>query len=308
MGTVVPVQVVTHSAGAGGVFLVADRGPEVPSLGGQDKRVLRLCARVAHATDVGRKRHNNQDNHLILLLGGSAISPKGGAILIGDEDSRLLVAVADGMGGHFGGDMASRLCMENLAKEIVNQFSPSENGQPDLATALQKAVEGAHKSLFAHAQAYVGNLTMGTTLTAALLHGACAELAQVGDSRAYLFRRGNLILLTQDQTIGSQLRSRGEDPINVDAQIQEMLVQAVGAQPEIEVMMTATDLEPKDSLLLCSDGLYKVVSPAEIVGTLELEMGLQEKATRLVTRANEGGGPDNITVILTEISKVESPS
>ena len=97
------------------------------------------------------------------------------------------------------------------------------------------------------------------------------------------------------------MRSRGEDPINVDAQIQEMLVQAVGAQPEIEVMMTATDLEPQDSLLLCSDGLYKVVSPAEIVETLELEMGLQEKATRLVTRANEGGGPDNITVILTEI-------
>ena len=149
---------------------------------------------------------------------------------------------------------------------------------------------------------------MGTTLTAALLHGARAELAQVGDSRAYLFRDGNLILLTQDQTIGNQLRSRGEDSTKVDAQIQEMLIQAVGAQAEIEVIMTAVDLEPQDFLLLCCDGLYKVVSPEEIVETLELEMGLQEKATHLVTRANEGGGPDNITVILTEICQVESTS
>lgn len=287
---------------------MADRGPEVPSLSGQDKGVLRLCARVAHSTDVGRKRRTNQDNHLVLPLGGSAVPQDGGPIPIGDENSRLLVAVADGMGGHFGGEVASRLCVENLAKEIVSQLSLPEDGRPDWPAALQKAIEGAHKSLFAHAQEYARNLTMGTTLTAALLHGMRAELAQVGDSRAYLFRNGKLLLLTQDQTIGSQLRSRGEDLINVDAQIQEMLIQAVGAQPEIEVMMTAMDLEPEDFLLLCSDGLYKAVSPAEMVDTLKLEMGLQEKARHLVTCANEGGGPDNITVILTEIGKVEGPS
>ena len=97
-------------------------------------------------------------------------------------------------------------------------------------------------------------------------------------------------------------------PAKVDAQIQEMLIQAVGAQAEIEVIMTAVDLEPQDLLLMCCDGLYKVVSPADIVETLELEMGLHEKATHLVTRANEGGGPDNITVILAEICQVESTS
>jgi protein phosphatase len=140
------------------------------------------------------------------------------------------------------------------------------------------------------------------------VHGARADLAQVGDSRAYLFRDGKLLLLTQDQTIGNQLRLRGEDSTNVDAQIQEMLIQAVGAQVEIEVIMTAVDLEPQDLILLCCDGLYKVVPPAEIVATLELEIGLHEKATHLVTRANEGGGPDNITVILTEICPIESTS
>ena len=287
---------------------MADHGPELSSSSGEEKGALRLSARVAHVTDVGRRRRNNQDNHLVLPLEGGGVPQEAEPGLVGIENGRLLVAVADGMGGHFGGEVASRLCVENLAKEIVNQLAVAGNGQPDFPAALQNAVEAAHKALFAHAQSYAENLTMGTTLTAALLHGARAELAQVGDSRAYLFRDGNLILLTQDQTIGNQLRSRGEDSTKVDAQIQEMLIQAVGAQAEIEVIMTAVDLEPQDILLLCCDGLYKVVSPEEIVETLELEMGLQEKATHLVTRANECGGPDNITVILTEICQVESTS
>jgi len=285
---------------------VADQGPEVSSLGGDEKGVLRLCARVAHVTDVGRRRRNNQDNHLVLPLLASGVPQDGEPGLVDIETGRLLVAVADGMGGHFGGEIASRLCVENLAKEIVHQFHACGNDQPDLPAALQRAVAATHQALFAHAQDYAEHLTMGTTLTAGLLHGARAELAQVGDSRAYLFRDGNLILLTEDQTIGNRLRRRGEDSITLDAHIQEMLVQAVGAQAEIEVIMTAVDLEPHDSLLLCCDGLYKVVSPAEIVETLELEMGLHEKAADLVTRANEGGGPDNITVILTEICQAES--
>ena len=285
---------------------MAEREPEVSPLSGEDKAPPRLCARVAHVTDVGRRRRNNQDNHLVLSLNGRGVPENGEAGLVVIEDARLLVAVADGMGGHFGGEVASRLCVENLTKEIVHQLDDSGNGKPDLSAALRKAVDAAHRAVFTHAQGYAENLTMGTTLTAMLVNGGHAELAQVGDSRAYLFRDGNLILLTQDQTIGNQLRTRGQDSSTVDAQIQEMLVQAVGAQEDIEVIMTAVDLEPEDCILLCSDGLYKVVSPADIVETLELEMGLHEKATHLITRANEGGGPDNITVILTEICKAES--
>ena len=287
---------------------MADHGPELSSSSGEEKGALRLSARVAHVTDVGRRRRTNQDNHLVLPLEGRGVPQEAEPGLVGIVNGRLLVAVADGMGGHFGGEVASRLCVENLAKEIVNQLDVAGNGQPDFPAALQNAVEAAHQALFAHAQSYAESLTMGTTLTAALLHGARAELAQVGDSRAYLFRDGNLILLTQDQTIGNQLRIRGEDSTTVDAHIQEMLIQAVGAQAEIEVIMAAIDLEPQDILLLCCDGLSKVVSPEEIAETLELEMGLQEKATHLVTRANECGGPDNITVILTEVCQVESTS
>jgi serine/threonine protein phosphatase PrpC len=287
---------------------MADQTPELSSFSTEEKGVLRLCARVAHVTDVGRRRHNNQDSHLVLPLDDQNVSQGTEPVLVEIENGRLLVAVADGMGGHFGGEVASRMCVDNLAHEIINQLQAPGNGEPDLHSALQNAVQAAHRAVFAHAQGYAENLTMGTTLTAVLLHGAHAELAQVGDSRAYLFRDGNLILLTQDQTIGNQLRNRGEDSSKVDAQIQDMLIQAVGAQGEIEVIMTAVDLEPQDLLLLCCDGLYKVVPPAELVETLEMEIGIHEKATHLITRANEFGGPDNITVILAEISQVESPS
>jgi PPM family protein phosphatase len=285
---------------------VADYSPEVSSLSGEDNGVLRLCARIAHVTDVGRRRRNNQDSHLVLDLQREQLPQDSDLGLVDIDKGSLLLAVADGMGGHFGGEVASRLCIENLAKEVSGQVHAPGNGKTDLPAALQKAVETAHQAVFAHAQGYAESLTMGTTLTAALLHEGHIDLAQVGDSRAYLFRDGNLILLTQDQTIGNQLRSRGEDSTKVDTQIQEMLIQAVGAQADIDVIMGGVDVEPEDLLLICCDGLYKIVPPADIVETLELEIGLPEKAMHLVTRANENGGPDNITVILTQICQAES--
>ncbi len=264
-----------------------------------------LCGRVAPLTDVGRKRGLNEDSHLVLRLDGSGALPTGGMSTLSTKEPGFLLAVADGMGGHRGGEVASSACVENLAKEIVSQLHDSATGHPDLPSTLKQSAVATHRAVFSLAQEYAKNQTMGTTLTAALVCGARADVAQVGDSRAYLFREGNLILLTQDQTIGNQLRKRGEDPASVSPQIRDLLTQAVGAQPEINVIMTAVDIEPQDWLLLCSDGLYKVVSPEELVEILELEIPLVEKASRLIIRANENGGPDNITVILVEICPVE---
>ena len=266
---------------------------------------VRLCAHVAPLNDTGQKRENDEDSHLIFPLDGSVAPQNGEENVLGFSSPGLLLAVADGMGGHFAGEVASRMCVESLAKEMAAQFLDAGAMAPDLSLALRKAVEAAHHSIYAYSQQHAESSTMGTTLTAALLNGIQATLAQVGDSRAYLFRDGSLILLTQDQTIGNLLRNRGEDSDRVSSQIKEMLTQAVGAQADIEVIMSAVDLEPGDVLLLCSDGLYKAVSPGEIVDCLEQSGSASQKARDLVMKANGNGGPDNITVILAEIQVVE---
>jgi PPM family protein phosphatase len=280
---------------------VAFSGPQPLPFDSQDGPHPPLCVSVAPITDLGRKRRNNQDNHLVLPLDGSGAPQSGEQSILGIEKAGLLLAIADGMGGHSDGEVASRMCVENLAREAVSRLSPSGSGHADLLSALQEAVVVTHRALYYHAQEHAQGATMGTTLTAALLIGERAEVAQVGDSRAYLFRNGGLALLTQDQTIENKLRARGEDFSLVDMRIREMLTQAVGAQADIEVIMTTIDLEPQDFLLLCSDGLHKMVPPAEIVDVLELNAALGEKATQLVAQANAHGGPDNITAILVEI-------
>jgi serine/threonine protein phosphatase PrpC len=260
-----------------------------------------LSARVAPVTDVGRKRTHNEDSLLIFPLDGSGAPQSGEMGHLSTAEPGLLLAVADGMGGHHGGEVASRLCVENMAREIVAQRHPAATGQTDWAAALQRAVVATHHAVIAYGHEHAEYQAMGTTLTAALLCGARADVAQVGDSRAYLFREGNLILLTQDQTIGNRLRLRGSDPGVISPQFRELLTQAMGAQAELDVVMTTIDIEAEDVLLLCSDGLYKMVSPEEIVKTVEMEIPLAERAKHLITQANESGGPDNITVILVEI-------
>jgi protein phosphatase len=286
---------------------VAFYSPQPGSEITRDKAVVRLCAHVAPLNDTGQKRKNNEDSHLILPLDGSVAPQNGEENVFGFSPPGLLLAVADGMGGHIAGEVASQMCVENLAKEMTAQLLVAGVTAPDLSLALRQAVEAAHQGVYTHSQQHEKGSTMGTTLTAALLIGTRATVAQVGDSRAYLFREGSLILLTQDQTIGNLLRSRGEDSDRLTSQIKEMLTQAVGAQPDIKVIMSAIDLEPGDVLLLCSDGLYKVVPPIEIVDCLEQPASAGEKARNLVRRANGYGGPDNITVILAEI-KPEGPS
>lgn len=286
---------------------MADGASEVSSSDSRrGARSPHLCASAAQVTDVGLQRRNNQDSHLLLPLDSHNVPEETVPVFFDITEGRLLAAVADGMGGHYGGEIASRMCVETLAKEIIGQLQFSGGSASDFPLALQRSVEAAHEAVFLHAQDSGENRVMGTTLTAALLHGAHADFAQVGDSRAYLFRDGNLLLLTQDQTIGNQLRGQGKDAGQLSEQIRSMLTQALGAQQEIQVVMSGVDLQPGDSVLLCCDGLYKAVSTADIVAVLQQQCWAYEKAARLVACANERGGPDNITVVLIEIFRVET--
>jgi protein phosphatase len=124
-------------------------------------------------------------------------------------------------------------------------------------------------------------------------------VAQIGDSRAYLFHQGELTQLTRDQTIGNSLLAMHQD-IKTDSRFAEMLVQAVGVADELEVEVTEAAVEPGDCLLICCDGLYKAVDEAVIVEVLQSGGSLITRARELIARANAAGGPDNITVVLAE--------
>ncbi len=262
---------------------------------------VRLSARVASLTDVGRKRRNNEDNFIVCPLDGSPAPAGGEEHTFGLGSPGLLMVVADGMGGHYGGEVASRLGVEDLILQIFQKVQSPEATPSDPQDILRQAVEATHKTVYAHAQAHNENLTMGTTLTAVWLVQTWATIAQVGDSRAYLLRDGNLILLTRDQTIGNLLESRGEESMMIGEEVKEMLTQALGAQPDIEVVTSAVELQPGDRMLLCSDGLYKLVPPEALVECLEASGDASLKAGSLISRANENGGRDNITAILAEI-------
>lgn len=263
--------------------------------------LVRLSARVAGLTHIGQKRTNNEDNHILYPVDGTPLPPAEEVHTLGLESPGLLMAVADGMGGHFGGEVASRMCVENLAHQFLQHVQAPEAAGADPQEILRQAVQATHKTVFAHAQTYEGSQTMGTTLTAVWLLREWANIAQVGDSRAYLFRDGNLILLTRDQTIGNLLESRGEESAQITEEVKEMLTQALGAQPDIEVITCAVELQPGDWLLLCSDGLYKLVPPEGLVDCLEAAGDVGAKAEQLISRANENGGRDNITAILARI-------
>ncbi len=262
---------------------------------------VRLSARVASLSDVGRKRRNNEDNFVVCPLDGSPPLSGGEEQTFGLESPGLLMAVADGMGGHFGGEVASRLGVEDLVLQFFQRVQNPEATPSDPQDILRQVVEATHKTVYAQSQEHNENLTMGTTLTVVWLIRSWATIAQVGDSRAYLFRDGNLILLTRDQTIGNLLESRGEDSMRIGEEVKEMLTQALGAQPDIEVVTSAVEVQPGDRMLLCSDGLYKLVPPEALAECLESSGDASLKAGQLISRANENGGRDNITAILAEI-------
>lgn len=257
----------------------------------------RLCARVTALTDVGRKRKNNEDNYLVLPLDGEVLRQGVEGFTFALDGPGLLLAVADGMGGHQSGEVASRLCVETLGGELVKLLQ--EQNEPRDA-ALGASVEATHKLIFDASQKDAGLEGMGCTLTAVLLTRRQAWIAQVGDSRAYLFRDGQLAQLTEDQTVGNLLRAT--EGSHYGDRVNDILTQAMGAQENLSPVTSAAPLQSGDTLLICCDGLYKIVSNPEIAAILAWEAPLHAKAERLIEQANQNGGPDNITVVLAQVS------
>jgi PPM family protein phosphatase len=234
-----------------------------------------MNVRVGARTDVGRVREGNEDSFMVH-------SP--------------LFAVADGMGGHQGGEVASKLALETLGRLALQDSSDTA---PDLADAVREA----NRAVLEKASTDPGLHGMGTTLTAVVAGGNRVFLAHVGDSRAYLLRDGRMEQLTEDHTVVEGLVQEGR-LTRQEAEIhpqRSILTRALGVDGDIEVDEGSQDVRPGDRLLLCSDGLTGMVPEAEIQRILSELEDPQRAADALVDAANDAGGQDNITAVVLDV-------
>ena len=241
------------------------------------------------------------------LKRGAATDP--GRMRDGNEDSYMaagaLAAVADGMGGHRAGEVASATAMEQLRS--LPGGGPWLDDQA-AAEALKRAVAEANRRIRDLAASDKALEGMGTTLTALLEDGDSVHLAHVGDSRAYLLRHGELSSLTEDHTLVAELVRQGRlRPEDAERHPQRNIItRALGVDADVEIDTATYKIVPGDRLLLCTDGLSGVVDQARIRNVLLRTPDPQQAADRLVAMANEAGGPDNITVIVLDADGVDT--
>ena len=238
-------------------------------------------------THPGIVRDHNEDSYLIFIPSD-------------ERDKRLkgaLFAVADGVGGRAKGEVASRLALETLKDRYYekNTTSPLQ--------ALKEALIEAHKRLLKISSESPEHRGMATTCATLVITPKGGFLGHVGDSRCYLYRDGELILLTEDHTLASLLLKEGKikpEEAAVHPQ-RHILTQALGAGDFIKPQLRFVRYKRSDIFLLCSDGLYDVVSDKAIKSAIESK-GL-DAGILLIKMANQAGGPDNITVVLVEVEE-----
>jgi serine/threonine protein phosphatase PrpC len=240
-------------------------------------------------TDVGRVRTNNEDSFRIL-------------------DPLHLFVLSDGMGGEAHGEVASSLAVDTIVRYCTQAKSDSSatlvantsDNWSEKTKLLQNAVRAANLSIFESAQDNSEQRGMGATVTVAWVNDAKLSIAHVGDSRAYLLRSGSLQQLTNDHSLVAEQVRRGiiSRQQAEESEMQSVLLRALGAHNDVEVDVDETAIYPGDVLLLCSDGLTRMVTEPEIAGTLQAETNPSAAAQKLIDLANENGGLDNITAIV----------
>jgi protein phosphatase len=258
--------------------------------------------RVFARTDVGRTREHNEDAYLVADLAeglprafeGVEDSPH-----TFDATAGALFLVADGLGGAAAGEVASHLGT-HAAFEALRAALPGASADPtQFATALRDAVLAANAAIHRTASERADLRGMATTLTAAALLGPTLYIAQVGDSRAYLVRGGSARQLTKDQSLVQRLVDAGElTPEQAETSARRnIILQALGADTSVKVDVTHQPLRRGDLLLLCSDGLSGQLRATELADAASAAPDLDALCAALIDRANETGGPDNITVV-----------
>lgn len=236
-------------------------------------------SKISH---VGLVRKNNEDNSCVY-------------------DDIPLLAVADGMGGHRAGEIASKLALEALVSSLREN---SEIAQDDPVKALKNALAYANTTVYERALEQADKFKgMGTTITAVIPRGDKIFIAHVGDSRVYLLRGNEIKLLTTDHSLVNELVMSGgltqEEALNHPQR--NVLTRAIGTGPSVEVDVSTEPVQKGDIILLCTDGLSNRVNLEEIKEMAGQDESLGKRAKHLIERALDQGGEDNITVVLCQV-------
>ncbi len=250
---------------------------------------LRVCA----GTDVGLKRRCNEDSYL---------AADGVAARIDIDRKGAVFAVADGMGGHPGGDIASRMAVQELAAGYRLEGGDIQTDQKVLLEYLEKTIFSIHHHIEAYGRRHPKLEGLGTTLSVLVLAGGRALMAHVGDSRIYRLRDGRLEQMTSDHTLVGHFVQAGVMTVE-EAQehpLRHVMMQAVGHGID-KVFTRVEELRPQDFFLLCSDGLHDIV-PFEEIREILLSGGEHRHICRhLVGKALQHGGNDNVTVVAVRV-------
>lgn len=267
----------------------------------------RHCAGLS---DIGRKRETNEDQFLIADLSKSMVVHH--TTLPVEDETRLfsdvqgqLLLVADGMGGHAAGEVASRLTTDAISRHVLYTmpwfFRLHHEYEDDLEDELKAAVRQCERIVDAEAESHSETQGMGTTVTMAYVIWPRMFIVHVGDSRCYLYRAGKLEQLTRDQTMAQVFVEEGvlSEEAASTSSWSHVLVSSVGHGPEsLHPEVYKAELELGDTLLLCTDGLTDRLSNEEIGQILSLAEPEAQICQRLIDAANDAGGNDNVTVIV----------
>lgn len=252
-------------------------------------------------TDLGLAREHNEDAFLVADLStrNASLQPEVRDHVVGPKGSMFLVA--DGMGGAAAGELASQMAADVIYTHLTTVWGTDEETSEDrFAYRMREAVELANHRIHEYARAHPELRGMGTTATVAGVYGSGLWLAQIGDSRAYLARNGDVVQITKDQSLMQRLVDAGEltEEEAEQSERRNIILQALGPDPRVKVDLTHQPLGRGDTLVICSDGLSGQVRREELADLVAAYPEPVELCTALINLANSRGGPDNITVVV----------
>lgn len=244
-----------------------------------------VAVEITGFTDTGLTRNHNED-------------------CIGYDISSGIAVLADGMGGHQAGEIASRMAVEQVLRQMKSRLV-KQSGRPITSSQMMKLVSNtisnSNRIIYEASEEVSARNGMGTTVVAAVVEGSRLYAGHVGDSRLYLFREQSLKRITKDHSLVQDLIDKGfytEDEARL-ASINHVVTRALGTAEDVEVDILQQEAERDDLFLLCSDGLSDMLDDTMIEQVLqEPQLALNEKAQSLVAMANQNGGKDNVSVIL----------